>query len=233
MADDTENEDMLHLLDELAELGRREEAPPAHEAGATPAATPPDAGAAQQTSSSTSSESGSSSSSTSSSSSDSSDAAESPDTGSPTPAPARRRQADSAAGAGVEQAPGPAAIDRHPAEVEVLMPNGHAIVYYATTHQFVAQCKLPGHTKCFKTRTAKPTAKGRGSAQGRPLGHLAAWLAKAQDFGDKGSHFAYKPQLAERQAARALLRSRLGSDGLLAKERPKQDDESEEPVGLP
>ena len=51
----------------------------------------------------------------------------------------------------------------------------------------------------------------RKPAQGRPLGHLLAWLV-VQDHADKDSHFSFKPTLEQRLAARANVAHVIGSD---------------------
>ena len=76
------------------------------------------------------------------------------------------------------------------------------IRYYATTNQFVAECRCPDHMEgkgCFLTRSCTP----RAALGGRSLGFLLAWL-RADCFGmDKADHVhRCKPSHDARLAAR-------------------------------
>lgn len=115
-----------------------------------------------------------------------------------------------------------------PAETRIdLEPHGN-LVFYGTKLQFVAECKQVGHHRCFKSRTA---VEGRRSAQGRPLGHLAAWLRHG-DCEDQQSHLQYQPSLEERHLARRELKAIAGADALFAQERSARTGEDSEPEQL-
>lgn len=224
-----DDDDILDLLDELVEAGNRQRQDTRHERPTV--AVDGGADAPSEGSESSSSDSSSGSSSSTSSSSDS-------DGGSPQAAgsgEADRPAAAAAAAAAVAALVAADAPPGHKLPAEIAMHfAGHSIVYYATTAQFVAQCKNPAHPKCFKTRTAKPPVAGRSGAQGRPLGHLAAWLEGSGRYQTKADHFKYQPPLAQRRQARARLTASPESAALLTKERPrKSDEDSEEPAGLP
>lgn len=117
---------------------------------------------------------------------------------------------------------------RLPAEDRIVIPGHGRIVYYEYSGNIVAECKQDGHRKCFKTRTTFP---GRRAAQGRPLGHLCAWLLHS-GCSDQASHLQHKPDVATRQAARAYLKEVEGGGKLFLHERPKLAGEMSEPEGL-
>lgn len=106
---------------------------------------------------------------------------------------------------------------------------GHSLVYYDATERFVVECKL--HPKFFKTRTAKPSERCNAQQQGRPLGHLAAWLCAAEAFDTKAAHFEYAPPYEARVAAREELDTI--PEPLLQQERPLRPGEAPEPSALP
>ena len=132
--------------------------------------------------------------------------------------------------AGAVTVRGPAGPRRR-ADVDVEVAPPHRIAFYASNGSFVAQCKI--HDKCFKTRTGRASAKGRGP-QGRPLGHLVAWLANAEAFADKGEHFRFKPPFEERRMLRVGLETDPDTAVLTAHERDRRDDEDDnEPRQIP
>ena len=116
-----------------------------------------------------------------------------------------------------------------------LVPGG-AIKFYGRGQQnMVAECEDPAHaigSACKKTRTVKP---GNKPSQGRPLGHLMAWLAghEMHAFPSKADHFEYKPSFDERVNSRNFLDTLPGAASVLALERPRRDGESAEPDLLP
>ena len=98
---------------------------------------------------------------------------------------------------------------------------------------FVAYCGCPRHTDgmlpCYRSRTARG---GRIRAQGRPLGHLAAWLRFRCH--NRGGHMLVAARdlgQAARVQARNDLQAVAGSDVLFASERPLKAGEPPEPVG--
>lgn len=118
---------------------------------------------------------------------------------------------------------------RLPAEMRISLPGLGNLVYYSTTQNFVAECKQEGHDRCFKTRTG---LEGRRRPQGRPLGHLFAWL-RDTSFTGKLEHQAYQPGAVVRNLARQHLREIAGADSLFASERPPREGEGSEPEMLP
>jgi hypothetical protein len=122
---------------------------------------------------------------------------------------------------------------REPADVVVEVEGGK-VVYYSNNMRFVAQCMCPGHEPCFKTRTSLPSARlGLNTqAQGRPLGHLLAWLSNGSMFSDKASHMAFRPNHDDRSAARDSLDGVAGGILLCLNERARWPGEPREPVGL-
>ena len=101
-----------------------------------------------------------------------------------------------------------------------------------------ADCNSPGHGRCIKTKTMKAPARltDRNRGQGRPVGYLAAWLAKGVTCGTKAEHWSAdnEPNLDERVAARESLKADESPDAalLLTGEAPVGDG-PEEPVRVP
>lgn len=105
--------------------------------------------------------------------------------------------------------------------------SGGNIRFFASNLHFQAKCNAPGHgARCTKTRTS---VAGRKQGQGRPLGFLAAWLARGPTCATAPEHAALAEiDVAERKAHRASLRARPEADFLRACERaPKLGEESE------
>lgn len=122
----------------------------------------------------------------------------------------------------------------------VLFVPGGKVVYYGGRHQnMVAICENLSHGRCVKTKTVKGSARQTQAArsQGRPLGYLAAWLARGAALDSKEDHWGSEgqPTLEERVAARANVKELGGADasGLVAAERPKRDGEVSEPEEAP
>ena len=116
----------------------------------------------------------------------------------------------------------------------VFLPGGKLTYYYSEKNAFcTAECSNPKHGRCIKTRTMKEpaTAAAKSKGQGRPVGHLAAWLAKGVDLDSKALHWAdeHQPSFAERVAARARVAGEGTADScfLLAGEAPPHDGEEE------
>lgn len=120
----------------------------------------------------------------------------------------------------------------------VVFPWGKITFYESKGGAFEAICRNPAHGKCVLTRGArgKPGASSSTSAPrgGRPLGFLAAWLAKG-DAASKEEHWSdvcIRPSLAARQAGREFVRSALHGEALMARERPAVPGEPPEPPTL-
>lgn len=113
---------------------------------------------------------------------------------------------------------------------------GHTITYYRNTDSFVAACKCKKHNSskpkivvCTRSRVAfKSETK---DSQGRPLGHLAAWLEACEEFGCKDDHKKYKKiPFADRWGARLRWREEVaGFTDLEKLERERNTGEDEEP----
>lgn len=137
-----------------------------------------------------------------------------------------------------------AQVDReedHPAMpwVRCEIPDRGSITWYRCNGDFVASCNVAAHggmCKCKKTRTSAAPGRLRRTrqAQGRPLGHLMAWLEGQADpaFTGQRLHHAYAPPYAARVAAREALKQLPGSEGLFDAERPKNEGEGSEPEAL-
>lgn len=118
----------------------------------------------------------------------------------------------------------------------VLFVPGGKLVYYGGQHDnLVAHCENPLHGRCVKTKTMKAPKRAMQSTrgQGRPVGLLAAWLAKGEDASSKQEHWSAerKPTFAERRAARDLVKamSSADSEGILAAETCQAEGEGSEP----
>lgn len=107
---------------------------------------------------------------------------------------------------------------------------GSAIKFNPRNREFYAVCTNTLHGRCIATRTCKA---GRRSAQGRPLGFLAAWLLASGEHETKQSHMqACRPTWAERRAARRDLfhpEQRERATLLAAEERVPAPGEASEP----
>ena len=129
----------------------------------------------------------------------------------------------------------PPSADALPCWVKCDIPGRGSIVWYKSNGNFVASCSLPHHggiSLCKKTRTCYPSDRRR--PQGRPLGHVLAWLLEQHGLGcvDQKSHHAVRPSLQQRREAREALKGIAGSDLLFQAERQCRDDEGSEPEGL-
>lgn len=111
-------------------------------------------------------------------------------------------------------------------EVRFDLPGGIGhLCYYPNSKSFSAFC--PKHVDCRRSRTAKA---GCSSGQGRPLGHLLAWLSQAADYPDHKEHVKFcLPSLENRQEGRRLLQTCHGWESFANYERPRRAGESDEP----
>lgn len=144
--------------------------------------------------------------------------------------------AASSSGAATASPDRPPQAARHKSSATAeLVFEGHRISFYLARQEFYAVCGRGCHGKlCRKVRTSRGSQDTHKSAQGRPLGFLAAWLlggaSEAVDTAD-----AHKWGVActreERVAARARLAACPGAEGLMSYERARRDGEPEEPIG--
>jgi len=106
--------------------------------------------------------------------------------------------------------------------------------YFRKPTVFVAVC-LDWRHKCSEGCRKHRVLIGNRSReeQGRPLGYLVAWLGMGRDTTSAFVHKSDFPTLEQRQAARALLLATRAGRPLLAKERPRREDEGEEPIQCP
>lgn len=111
------------------------------------------------------------------------------------------------------------------------------ISFYRSKRVFEATCRNPAHGKCVLTRTSGPPAGSSAPSNrraGRPVGFLAAWLAKG-GVSSKEEHWSpdvLQSSLQARRAARRLVMSLPNGPELLLLERPKADGEASEPENL-
>jgi len=108
------------------------------------------------------------------------------------------------------------------------------ITWNAKKQDFIAVCHHPLHLPkgmCRKTRTARA---GRRPEQGRPLGHLYAWLLSHFDHAEKQEHMTLCfPSFDARSSARHEMEG-MGdiAQDLLGMERPCRPNEEPEPANL-
>ena len=134
---------------------------------------------------------------------------------------------------------------RNVADVVVDVAGVGDIRFYSKNQVFVASCRRPEHQNffsdtgsaltCSRKRTVRAAAKlakdvRKRSGQGRPLGHLMRWLECGCEAEDQPQHVLHARcfDRDERRAARARLARLPGAAALLAKERARQDWESDD-----
>ena len=88
-----------------------------------------------------------------------------------------------------------------------------------------AHCTWHGAQKCRRTRTVLP---GKKKGQGRPLGHLGAWLLAGPEMSAE-QHAKHRPDHETRVAARARLHGDENMKPVFALERPAEGEEESEP----
>eukprot|EP00438_Fugacium_kawagutii_P036809 Skav204463 [mRNA] locus=scaffold3437:21493:25999:+ [translate_table: standard] len=97
----------------------------------------------------------------------------------------------------------------------------------------VAHCSKHGLHTCKRSRTVVRPEKVtiRNSGQGRPLGHLMAWLMEQSKHSTQKNHVASPVQLNfdARRKAREYLKKVSGSGTFFDFERPKGDNSDSEP----
>lgn len=151
----------------------------------------------------------------------------------PRPPPPPAAAAEPAVGA-AEQ-PGEEAKPRRGADATVAMPGG-TISFYRSKMAFEAVCDNKAHGRCVATRTAR--AKGGVGADGhprcgRPLGFLAAWLARGEHVTTKTEHWSeFGTSHEERVACRALFSGTPSGRLLLSREREAGPGEPAELASL-
>ena len=115
--------------------------------------------------------------------------------------------------------------------------NGGVIRFHHSTGNFEATCKNPAHGRCVLTRKGLEASKkkrkvGAGYARGgRPVGLMAAWLAKKDDVPSKKAHMDLAAELDRdaRRLARHQLEMEAGGAMLFDFERVSSGDEGTEP----
>ena len=129
-------------------------------------------------------------------------------------------------------APPPAPVAAAPESARALQfwVRGGKLSHYAEKKFMTAICDNKAHGKCVLTRT---TVGRAGQPDGRPIGLMAAWLAKGLDLGTKADHWKSSewPSFEERSAARTDFAKLTHPDavGLQTAERPARGDEGPEP----
>lgn len=120
------------------------------------------------------------------------------------------------------------------------LPRGGPLDKYVVTGGFFkvkfqdnmlyAHCEHPAHggpNKCRRTRTFNA---GWRPGQGRPIGHLSAWLAAADESATQMEHVAaLVPSLAARRAARAAVKAIPENAPLFISELARKADSDSEP----
>ena len=137
------------------------------------------------------------------------------------------------------KAKGRAAGVRQRAFSSLILEHGR-ITYYVNKNAFEATCNNPSHGlsgACVLSRTANGRRRGNRIAGGRPVAFLAAWLQLGAQCNSKEEHWdraRWQEHLshANRSSVRAALKDRAFGPILMAHERPREEDEDEEPATL-
>lgn len=108
---------------------------------------------------------------------------------------------------------------------------GH-IVFYQVSNKLFAYCANPDHARCIRIRTAEANQRPNRASPGRPLGHLAAWLAE-HSLATKSDHTMVFPSFRDRQRARERWRQVDAMFSVLGElERPRRANEPTEPEDM-
>lgn len=112
----------------------------------------------------------------------------------------------------------------------LVLPGVGDIRYNPKSKVLVAHCHSPKHGShiCKRQRTAQT---GRTTGQGRPLGHLAAWLLQHDQYPDQSSHVSSNIQVDRRarKEGRSYLKTLQGCDRFFAFESARENDTDSEP----
>lgn len=125
---------------------------------------------------------------------------------------------------------------RTAAEVTYYVPGG-SIAFYPSKACFQAVCECGAHGRCVLTRThrSRQSAASDMPIGGRPVGFLAAWLARGEGCSDKTEHWSPDAMINSqefRAQQRALIANTPGGRLLLSFERPAAPGEPDEPETL-
>ena len=135
------------------------------------------------------------------------------------------------------KAPPPFAA-RGKADVVVVVPGLGAIRYYDKDKRMEATCAVHASERCRLTRG---TRVGVDPDYGRPIGFMMLWLQRSHlpHVAMKAEHtnpFFYAllcSAIEDRRAAREALKALPNGPELMAFERPRRDDEPDEPLTPP
>ena len=114
--------------------------------------------------------------------------------------------------------------------MKIDIPGHGELVYYLELDAFQARCNVPGHGDCRRQRTAKA---GNRPGQGRCIGLLISWLMQGDQYPNQRDHnHLCHPSLEQRQIARNLFEALESSSEFLEMERPKKENEGDEPSSI-
>ena len=119
------------------------------------------------------------------------------------------------------------------------VPGGKLTYYYtARSANLVAECGNAKHGRCVQTKTmrsAPERLKAKKPGQGKPVGYLAAWLARGIGVDSKAAHWEIQPTKAERRAARDMVKADPSADAglLLVGETSGEEGQDSEPDLVP
>ena len=127
---------------------------------------------------------------------------------------------------------------RAPAVADIRFPleRGAGEIRYSLTGDYM-RAFCPIHKDCVRQRSCRPHASATTAltaGQGRPLGALVAWLQQARRHRHRKDHIAAQTAChAERMEARtAFYLLEGGMDFANEHERPRREDEGEEPSSI-
>lgn len=114
---------------------------------------------------------------------------------------------------------------------------GSATLYMkGDRNQVLVHCSMPGHgSLCRLSRTLRGNDRPGREGQGRPIGLAAAWIlsATAASHPTREMHLRFRPNLAQRQAAREFFSTLPHADPFFRAERPPRQREPLEPERVP
>ena len=114
--------------------------------------------------------------------------------------------------------------------MKIDIPGHGELVYYLEMEAIQARCNVPGHGDCRKQRTTK---QGNRPGQGRCIGLLTSWLMQGGQYPSQSEHNrSCHPSFEEREIARNLFETLEGSSEFLEVERPKRENEGDEPSSI-
>ena len=107
------------------------------------------------------------------------------------------------------------------------------LVFYPQSKRVTAFCVNPAHKDCRRSRSIEASDNAWRPGQGRPIGHLMAWLRLGQAIDTREAHVRFcHPSLADRRSGRREFNEIAGAAQFADCERRRREDEEEEPTDI-